>query len=144
VRIAGKALRLMSYHRSFRQLRTNVLVTEPLDGELEHDRELVLQALREGRCYICAHAVAPGRGFRFEADDVAMGAEAEFADQEMRVSVPRPADLRLMRDGHEVARVDGTSLTHHAGGPGVYRVEAYVTTFGQRRTWLLSNPVYLR
>ena len=64
VRILGRALRLMSYHRSFRQLRTHVLVREPLDGDLEHDRALVFDALREGRCFICSHAVAPGRGFR--------------------------------------------------------------------------------
>ena len=144
VRIAGKAIRLMSYHRSFRQLRTNVLVTEPLSGELERDRDLVFEALREGRCYICAHAVAPGRGFHFEGDDVQMGAEAEFAGQELRVSVPGPTELRLMRDGGEVERAEGPSLTHRATSPGVYRVEAYRSTFGQRRTWLLSNPVYLR
>ena len=106
VRRAGSsasALRLMSYHRSFRQLRTNVLVREPLDGNLEHDRELVFEALREGRCYIAAHAVAPGRGFRFSAEGVEMGAEAPFAGQELHVELPRPAEVRLLRDGDEVA-----------------------------------------
>ena len=47
-------------------------------------------------------------------------------------------------DGNEVARADGSSLVHRAEGPGVYRVEAYLETYGERRTWLLSNPVYLR
>ena len=144
VRVLGRALRLMSYHRSFRQLRTNVLVREALDGDLEHDRELVLEALREGRCYIAAHAVAPGRGFRFYAEGVEMGAEAAFAGQELRVELPRPAEVRLLRDGDEVASADGAELSHPAEGPGVYRVEAYLETYGQRRTWILSNPVYLR
>ena len=144
VRVAGQALRLMSYHRSFRQLRTNVLVRESLDGNLEHDRELVFEALREGRCYIAAHAVAPGRGFRFSAEGVEMGAEAPFADQELHVELPRPAEVRLLRDGHEVAAGQGPALSHRAEGPGVYRVEAYLETYGQRRTWILSNPVYLR
>ena len=144
VRIAGRALRLMSYHRSFRQLRTNVLVREPLDGNLDHDRALVFEALREGRCYIAAHAVAPGRGFGFSAEGVEMGAEAPFAGQELRVELPRPAEVRLLHDGKEVKRVDGSSLCHRAAGPGVYRVEAYLETYGQRRTWILSNPVYLR
>jgi hypothetical protein len=144
VRVLGRALRLMSYHRSFRQLRTNVLVREALDGDLDHDRELVLEALREGRCYIAAHAVAPGRGFRFYAEGVEMGAEAPFAGQELRVELPRPAEVRLLRDGDEVASADGAELSHAAEGPGVYRVEAYLETYGQRRTWILSNPVYLR
>lgn len=144
VRVAGRALRLMSYHRSFRQLRTNVLARESLNGDLGHDRELVFEALREGRCYIAAHAVAPGRGFRFGAEGVEMGGEAPFDGQELSVELPRPAEVRLMRDGNEVARADGSSLAHRATGPGVYRVEAYLTTYGQRRTWILSNPVYLR
>jgi hypothetical protein len=28
--------------------------------------------------------------------------------------------------------------------PGVYRVEAYRDTHGRARTWVLSNPIYLR
>jgi hypothetical protein len=144
VRVAGRVLRLMSYHRSFRQLRTHALVGEPLDGDLEHDRALLFEALREGRVYICAHAVAPGRGFRFEGDGVEMGSEASFDGQELRALLPRPAEVRLLRDGTEVGRADGASLIHRAAGPGVYRVEAYLETFGQRRTWILSNPIYLR
>lgn len=144
VRVAGYALRLMSYHRSFRQLRTNVLVHEALDGNLDHDRALVFEALREGRCYIAAYAVAPGRGFRFSGEDVEMGSEAPFAGQELNVELPRPAEVRLLRDGVEVAAVQGRLLSHSAEGPGVYRVEAYLETYGERRTWILSNPVYLR
>jgi hypothetical protein len=144
VRVLGRALRLMSYHRSFRQLRTNVLVREALDGSLDRDRGLVFEALREGRCYITAHAVAPAGGFRFHAEGVEMGAEAPFAGQDLRVQLPRPAEVRLLRDGNEVAGTNGAELSHQADGPGVYRVEAYLETHGQRRTWILSNPVYLR
>ena len=144
VRVAGRAIRLMSYHRSFRQLRTNVLAREALTGELAHDRAAVFEALREGRCYIAAHAVAPGRGFRFEGDGVEMGGEAPFDGQALSVELPRPAEVRLLQDGNEVACAAGSSLAHQAAGPGVYRVEAYLTTYAQRRTWILSNPVYLR
>jgi len=144
VRVAGRALRLMSYHRSFRQLRTHVLVREALNGELEHDRALVFDALREGRCYIVSHAVAPGRGFRFLGDGVEMGGEAPFAEQELSVELPADAEIRLVYDGDELATGTGRSLVHRATGPGVYRVEAYRTTYGQRRTWILSNPIYLR
>ena len=54
----------MSYHRSFQPAAHARAGAEPLNGELEHDRALVFEALREGRCFICSHAVAPGRGFR--------------------------------------------------------------------------------
>jgi len=137
-------LRLMSYRRSFRFLRTHVLTDESPSGELERDRELVYGALRSGRCYIAVDAVAPAKGFRFWAEGaegrVEMGGEAAAGDWTLRVSLPAEARVRLLRDGHEVA----SGLEHHARGPGVYRVEAYRTAHGAERTWVVSNPIYLR
>ncbi len=150
VRVGGRVIRAMGYARTFRQLRTHVLAEEPLSGDLEHDRLQVLGALREGRCYIAAPPVGPARGFRFFArarggDQVEMGSEAP-ADQgwTLHAVAPRPADLRLTRDGREVARLDAPALVHAAEGPGVYRVEALAQVRGELRTWVLSNPIYLR
>src|SRR4029078_9302096 len=69
-------VRVMAYHRSFRLIRTHVLCEEAPSRELGHDRELVFDSLREGRCYIAVESVAPARGFRFEAAGVPMGGEA--------------------------------------------------------------------
>lgn len=123
-------LRLMGYARSFAQLRTHVLCSELPNGELEHDREQVYAALREGRCYIAADALAPARGFGFWRDGDALYAR-----------VPRPAELRLVRDGDLVAEVSGASLTAAIKEAGSYRVEARVRALGRERTWILSNPL---
>jgi hypothetical protein len=135
IRVRGRVpLRLMGYARSFRQLRTHVLCRELPSGSLEQDRELVYEALREGRCYIAVDALAPARGFSFWASDgTVMGGEAAFDGQTLHASVPRPAQLRLIRDGAVVA---GWA----ADRPGAYRVEARL----RDRTWILSNPIYLR
>lgn len=148
-RIAGRVVRPMGYRRSFRQLRTHVLVDGAPIGELEHDRTLVFDALRTGRCYIAAHAVAPAYGFRFFAERpggerLEMGAEAPAGDWTLHALLPRPADARLLRDGEEVARLESPALVHKAEGPGVYRVEARLRSRGAERTWILSNPIYLR
>jgi hypothetical protein len=149
-RVGGRVIRLMGYARSFRQLRTHVLTTEPLTGDLGHDSRQVYHALGAGRCYIAAPALASARGFRFwaagEGGELAMGAEAPASSDEweLHVRLPRPAAVRLLRDGEVVAHGSGTELTHRASGPGVYRVEARVKAFGAERTWILSNPVYLR
>ena len=119
-------LRLMSYRRSFRTLRTHVLV----DGE--PSRETVFAALRAGRCYIAMDSLAPARGFTFEHGDGAL-----------RVRVPRQARLRLLRDGTEVATASGRALDHAPEGPGAYRAEAYVRAHGRERTWILSNTIHL-
>jgi hypothetical protein len=78
-------------------------------------------------------SLAPARGFEFEHDSGTL-----------RVRTPREAQLRLLRDGAEVAAATGRALDHAVEGPGVYRAEAHVRTHGRNRTWILSNPVYLR
>lgn len=137
-------VRVMSYRRSFRLIRTHVLCDGEPSRELEHDRELIYDALREGRCYIAAAAVAPARGFRFEAPDVPMGGEAPAGRRALHARTPLPARLRLLRDGAEIATAAGTSLDADVDEPGVYRVEAHRTARGRERTWIVSNPIYLR
>ena len=137
-------VRVMSYRRSFRQIRTHVLSEEPLTRELGHDRAQIYDALRQGRCYIAVDAVAPARGFAFEAEDLPMGAEAAADRRILRTRTPLPARLRLLRDGREIATRDGTALDQEVEAPGVYRVEAHRRARGRERTWILSNPIYLR
>ena len=117
-------LRLMSYKRSFRHIRTHVWI----DGE--PSKETVFSALREGRCYIAMDSLAPARGFRFERDG-----------DRLTVRLPRPARIRLLRDGSEVATANGDSLDHAIDASGVYRVEVYLHKYGRERTWILSNAL---
>jgi hypothetical protein len=142
VRFGGRVpLRLMGYARSFRQLRTHVLCSSLPSGDLASDRTLVYDALREGRCYIAVDALAPARGFSFWASGgLPMGASAPFEGQTLSARLPRPAELRLVRNGALIAAVSGPALDHAASAPGVYRIEAHI----RNRTWILSNPIYLR
>jgi hypothetical protein len=119
-------LRLMSYKRSFRHIRTHVLI----DGE--PSRESVFAALREGRCYIAMDSLAPARGFTFEHDGGTL-----------RVRLPREARIRLLLGGEEVATASGVALDHAVEAPGAYRAEAYLQAYGRERTWILSNPLYV-
>jgi hypothetical protein len=137
-------VRVMSYRRSFRLVRTHVLCETAPARDLDHDRELIYDALRQGRCYIAVEAVAPARGFRFEAADVPMGGEAPAGARTLHARTPLPARLRLLRNGHELASADGTMLDADVEEPGVYRVEARRTARGRERTWIVSNPIYLR
>jgi hypothetical protein len=150
VRIAGRVpLRLMAYRRSFGFLRTHLLADRPLTRELDRDRETVYEALRAGRTYLAMDNVAPARGFRFWAEGartLTMGDEAPAGESRtLRAQLPHPARIRLMRDGTEIAAaVDSTALEHETADPGVYRIEAYREKAGHQRTWILSNPIYLR
>jgi hypothetical protein len=143
VRMFGRVpLRLMGYGRSFRQLRTHVLCASAPSGSLETDRALVYDALREGHCYIAVDSRAPARGFSFWADPggLAMGTETRFDGQTLHARLPRPAELRLLKDGAVIAAVDAAELDHATTAPGTYRIEARLGG----KSWILSNPIYLR
>jgi hypothetical protein len=144
-------LRLMAYKRSFRYLRTHLLADAPLLGDLERDRASVFGALRAGRAYIAVDSIAPARGFRFWAEGsdgrrAEMGAETAAGEWVLRARVPRAARIRLLREGEVLMETDGErdGLEHWTDDPGVYRVEAYRQAHGRSRTWILSNPIYIR
>jgi hypothetical protein len=149
IRIRGHVpLRLMAYKRSFRFLRTHLLVDRPMSRDLEADRAAVFAALRAGRGYIAVDSLAPAKGFGFWAEGerrLEMGEEAQAGAYRLHVRAPQAAKLRLVRNGAEVAGGSGIdTLEHEVTEPGVYRVEAYLNAHGRERTWILSNPIYLR
>lgn len=134
LRVRGRVRSIMPHRRWFALLRTHVLVAgEPTPAS-------VCAAIAEGRCYLALRHLGDPRGFSLEANGVPMGGEAVWAGQTIRVTVPASADIRLLCDGEEVARTHAAALRHETACPGVYRVE--VSRRG--RTWIVSNPVYLR
>jgi hypothetical protein len=145
IRIAGRVpLRAMSYKRAFKQLHTHVLCERAPTRELEHDRALLYDALREGRCYIAVDAIAPASGFSFWADGadvMPMGAERAFEPGwTAHARLPRPAHIRLLRDGGLVAEDHAAELHHPIERYGVHRIEASLGG----RPWIVSNPLYVR
>jgi hypothetical protein len=140
---------ILPYEHCFRAVRTHILTSEPLERELEHDRALIYQALKEGSCFVAYDAIGYSRGFRFIARSGAsaatMGGEISLSDGvELEIASPLKADLRLLKDGQVVAQGWGRTLQHTAQAPGVYRVEARRRHLFKRRGWVFTNPIYVR
>ena len=148
IRVADRVLSPFPHRRYFGYLHTHVLCDRPLIGELEHDRPLVYAALREGRCYLTLDAFGPARGFHFWAarDDemLPMGSEATAGRWSLHARVPRTARLRIVRDGAAVSEVEDEAIDYVTTTAGVYRVDARIEAEGRERTWIVSNPIYLR
>ena len=148
VRIRGRVRSPMPNARYFAMLQTHVLLPSAPAGDLAADRIAVNEALREGRCYLSFEALAPGRGFRFWAESDAgtapMGARVQPGRWTMRAVAPRPARLRLLRDGVPVHKAEGDRLEQRIDKDGAYRVEARLLDDERGRLWLVSNPVYVR
>jgi hypothetical protein len=150
-RALGREVVLHPYERAFRSVRTHLLLKEPFNGEVAHDRLLVLEALREGRCFIANHEEGDPRGFVFvarcEGRWLLMGEEALWPGPGavwFSARVPyrhtgKPI-LRILKDGEVIAETADCDLQVADQGPGVYRVEAW----RKGRGWIFSNPIYLR
>lgn len=149
IRLGSRVLSPLRNRKVFRLLRTHVLCDGFPTGRLEDDRKLVYEALAEGRCYLAADVLADPKGFEFWAESgdgrLEMGAEATAGEWIVRARLPLEAELRLMCDGREVERLaDATALSHPTRQAGVYRLEARLSDGGRTRSWVISNPIYLR
>jgi hypothetical protein len=161
----------LPYLHCFQALNTHILTPRPFLGPangkpdadpLDHDRELVLEALRRGHCWIGYDLVGSTRGFRFAAWQTPAGLAPATAEPPaalmgdtlrppeqncaicFRIEAPAPADIRLLHNGQVVARHHGRRLEHAITTPGVYRAELWRTRWGSPRAWIFSNPIYVR
>jgi hypothetical protein len=145
--------RVPSYEAAFRSMATRVLVDRPLTGHAPTDAALLLSAIRNGRVFTALDAVATPAtlDFRFRSgeQELRVGESGAFRPSGIasaRATVPDAGRLVLMRDGGEIASVDGGALDHRVEQAGVYRVEVHAPKApgSPAVPWLVSNPVYLR
>lgn len=145
IRARGRVRSPLSHARTFSLLRTHLICERPLSGAVEHDRTVVLDALRAGAAWLTCPFVAPADGARLWAEGrdgtvVAMGGEAPAGPGVLRLRLPRAARVTIVRDGAPVHEGYGARLDVELDRPGAYRVEARI----DGRLWLISNPVHLR
>jgi hypothetical protein len=137
------------YEFLFRAVNTHILTDEPLTGDATADRSRIYQSLREGHCFVGYDLPASTKGFRFTAqgkDRTAIMGDALVAKPAVTLQawIPRRADFRLLRNGHVLREVyDQQSIVEIVKSPGVYRLEATIEFRGRRRSWILSNPIYV-
>lgn len=138
------------YEFLFQTVNTHVLTTRAMNGVLDHDRLLLLLSLRQGRCFVGYDLPASTRGFRFTAEtdegQLQMGdtAKSRFGIT-LQVRVPNRADIRLLHNGEEFKVWENVdAAVQLVKEPGTYRVEVYRQFEDERRTWIISNPIYIR
>ncbi|MGB5932950.1 MAG: CehA/McbA family metallohydrolase [Anaerolineae bacterium] len=137
-----------SYQHCFRTVRTHILSSQPFNGKLEHDSNLVYQALKTGHAFVAYDLIGDSRGFRFIArsgnKEAIMGEEIALeGEAELEVVSPLPALLRLVHRGKVVAQKRGQTLRYRAKEKGAYRVGAYRRYLLRRRGWVFTNPIYV-
>ena len=173
--------RFLTYEDSAKALNTHVLTNTPLLGAPEngthdyrdpntlHDRDIVLDALRRGHCWLGYDLVGSTQRFRFWAEcegngsgqvDDSPGAPSadgtggtavmgdsinltEGSTFNLRVQSPEVADIRILRNGRVITQGHAKTIAYQVRDEGVYRVEVWKQRWGKPRGWIFSNPIYV-
>ena len=140
-------IKLDPYERSFRIVRTHVLIKK----EKGLARETLLEAISQGHCYVSFDLFADPRGFSFAtkaADKRIMGDEIASANGiVLAASAPLVARFVLFKNGSPVDQKSGSSAEFSVNGNGSYRIEVYLDSLpppARGALWIISNPIYLR
>ena len=142
-------IKLYPYLHHFKSIRTHILTPTPLTGNFPHDKNMILEALQQGHCFVGYDLPAATDGFRFSVHND----EGHFymGDQvtckgglTFQIRLPQKALCRLFKDGKTIKEwTDREVLTHITTEPGVYRMEAFIPYKGKLRGWIFSNPIYV-
>ncbi len=137
------------YKVQFRSIRTHLLLEQPFTQNgnpvsFEKAEDTVFEAIRSARCFMSNFAVGDACGFRFQAaagnNTYPMGSRLPVSSKVLlSVKVPLRGKIRMIKDGHLIQAVKGTSLEISVNESGVYRVEVY----RKHRGWIYSNPIVL-
>lgn len=141
-------IKLYPYIHHFKSITTHLLLPKPLTGIFPEDRNLIMDALRNGHCFVAYDLPARTDGFRFTANNEAgafiMGDQIEIkGGMTFQIRLPHKATCRLIKDGKQIKEwVNREVCSHLTTESGVYRVEVFIPYKGKMRGWIFSNPIY--
>jgi len=141
---------IFPYEYHFSAINNHVLIKNPLTGDLQRDREMIMDAIQQGRLFVGYDIPHRTQGFGFfaqvERGRIEMGGIGKLSrGATIHAHLPVPAEVRLLRNGKEVFRHQKiNTCTYFTDQPGIYRIECYIQYRGKKRGWIFSNPVILK
>jgi len=143
----GKQLlgvKLDPYERSFRTVRTHVLIRR--DKRLS--RESLLEAISQGHCYVSFDLFGDATGFTFRALGTSPGIMGDEINRlpglYLHTSAPLSCRFVLLKNGDMADQKSGTRADFEISGAGSYRIEAYLDSLpgpAKGQPWIISNPI---
>jgi hypothetical protein len=138
-------LKFDKYADVFRVVRTHVL----LENGKALTQETLLNALKQGHCFVGFDVLGDTKGFSFSAGGKIQGDEVKLTDGlTLKVAVPLESRVVLLKNGQTVAEAaSARELVFTPKEPGAYRVEVFLDSLGKRfeqLPWIMSNPIYVR
>jgi hypothetical protein len=124
-------IHLDPYASIFKLVRLHVWLP---DGK-ELTQENLLEAIKNGDCYMAFDVLGSSDGFSFT-----------FADNRLKANAPLKCRFVLFKDGAKVSEFAETNeMIFETKETGVYRVEAYLDSLNfAPAPWIISNPIHIK
>lgn len=148
-KIGPFSINIYPYLHHFKSVTTHILTRKPFSGSFPEDKHTVLEALKQGHCFVAYDLPRSTDGFRFSVhnDDghFTMGDQVRVkGGLTFQIRLPQKNLCRLLKDGKMLKEwTDRDVCTHITTESGVYRVEAFIPYKGRLRGWIFSNPIYV-
>ena len=119
------------------------LERENNEESIKKSKKLIYSAMADGKCFFANDYHADSKGFRFfaEADDEVfqMGDYITYGENTtLKVLLPvQSAEIRLIRNGNQIAHTNDKSAEFEINKKGAYRVEVYI----HNKAWIFSNHI---
>ncbi len=142
-------LKIDRYETIFRAMRTHVL----LEKNQPFTEETLLQALKNGRCFIGIDSLSDTKNFLFTAENGAetktMGDEINLTENSsLKIFSPQVARIVIFKNGARIfEQRDAAQINLPVREKGTYRAEIYLDALGSpfdKMPWIISNPIYVR
>ena len=126
---------IFPYEFLFKAVNTHLLLSDELNGDLFHDKRLILSGIGNGHSWVGYDMAHPTRGFRFTgqgSNKGGIGATIQLdVGATLQVKTPQKANIRLIHEGREVAAAKNEKhLTFIPVDEGAYRVEMHHRLYG--------------
>ncbi len=140
--LGPKQVTIFPYKVHFRSLQNHIILTEPLSQDPEEARIQLLNALRSCQLYFSNRRRGDAQGFQFVATSggsaaISGGSLESPAGASIHVKAPQRGEIRLIRNGSAVLRVESDELEYTPSQSGLYRIEVLRKGFG----WIYSNHI---
>ncbi|MDD3853362.1 MAG: PHP domain-containing protein [Syntrophomonadaceae bacterium] len=137
-----------SYRTGFQFINMHILSTQPLTGEVNDDKNIVYQALRQGNSWVANDYLMNSKGFRLEVkkNEQVWSSGSQLAYENnlgLHIVTPHTAVVKVFKDGRLWREYRGTNHEFPDVGPGIYRAQAYFSRYRRLHPWIFSNPIWI-
>jgi hypothetical protein len=141
-RIGPLRITIFPYKVQFKSLRTHIILTEKLSGDLPVAKNQVYNAIRDCRLFISNYRWGDAGGFSFlgwqEDKMVTCGGRLDTYKNSLLVAEsPGRGNIKLIGNGKILVESAGTKMEYEPQENGIYRVEVHRGDRG----WIYSNHI---